>query len=56
MKYLLALLLIGLAALEFFHRLSEGHVADVPVCSETQAGQRCQPVTERPLQRPHGHH
>lgn len=43
MKYLLILLLIGLAALEFFHQLSNDQSLDALTCAEPQshrAGER----------------
>lgn len=38
MKYLLALLLIGLAALEFFYHLSAGPAPEVTAPADPQAG------------------
>ena len=54
MKYLLALLLIALAALEFFYQLHYGDVPSslAPAQSQTQDPRH----TERPHQRLHRHH
>lgn len=41
MKYLLPLLLLGLAALEFFHHVHDGHAQDAIICTDPQdAAQR----------------
>ncbi len=56
MKYWLALLLAGLAALEFFHHASNGPVPDPLTSAEPHAQQHDQRIN--PLLPPflHGHH
>lgn len=55
MKYLLILLLIGLAALEFTHQLSNGHALDALTCAEPQAQPQSQRTGERLRQHLHSH-
>lgn len=46
MKYLVMLLLIGLAVLEFFHHLHDSHAPDALTCAEPQATQERQRARE----------
>jgi hypothetical protein len=55
MKYLLILVLIGLAALEFFHQLSNNHALEALTCAEPRALQQEQRAGERLRQHPHSH-
>ena len=47
MKYALALLLIVLAALEFYYQLGDGQALDALVCAEPQAAPQSRQVRER---------
>ena len=55
MKILLTILLLaGLAALEFFHHVSNGHALDAIVCADPPA--KMKSVGELLQQHLHGHH
>jgi len=55
MKYLLIALLIGLAALEFFHQLSNSPAPETLTCADPQGKPQSQCARELPRQHSHSH-